>query len=466
MLVEYDLPGGADYQKKLYPPPDVLDNPISVYYSPSGEPLTKPREVSLTSYEDVVGHYTLSSLCADGIRIRAGSLQVLNRDGKHTVRFETDDPVGQQYATMHPRLLDEDHAGQAISGVEACKATPGAWNPMAGFHVNRREVSDWALFLPLGMPMVNQRAVTLLHYPPYVAMQSADYLHNMTLQRWQNLLKCVGLEGPEHWLYDTFLDVNPIAAPGSGESEYPNDYFPIMLASTFFDDEKGNRNYIRSMLDILLNPEHNDDNPFTLPLLVGGSPLYDPQAPGWFRVRYKEHMPKDAHGIPQANVMQAGLIRISPDSEKMTPYMIANHMIAAGVTGLCTSDPSKIPDIRRYEAEDLVAVEFLRQYAADPGIAPERAREIACLKWFGNKDGTGAPNPQAEEKKKICIMALIDLFFDEKKVAPVYSWEEAERLAETKTKGTYSPCGPDLAPKNFIAEVTTYTRWQSAPGDP
>ena len=243
MRVEYDLPGDAVYQSKLYPPADVVANPIKVYFSPSGETLAKPREIVLKSQEDVIGHYTLSSLHADGIKIAAGSLQVINRNGKYTIQFETDDSAGEQYRQIHPRLMDENRAGQAINGVKACVETPGAWNPMAGFHVNSKEISQWALFLPLGMPMVNQKAVTLLHYPPYVAMQGADYLHNMTLQRWQNLLKCVGLEGPDHWLYDTFLDVNPIAAPGSGESEYPNDYFPIMLASAFFDSEENNRNY-------------------------------------------------------------------------------------------------------------------------------------------------------------------------------------------------------------------------------
>ena len=146
-------------------------------------------------------------------------------------------------------------------------------------------------------------------------MKHADYLHNVTLQRWQNLLSCVGVAEP--WLYDTFVDVNPIAAPGSGESEYPNDYMPIMLASAFFDSEsvpgpdgkQMSANYIRAMLEELLNPpriRNDNGRKYTLPLLIGGSPLYDPQAPGWFRVRYKDSLPTrpkdDKKGIPQANV--------------------------------------------------------------------------------------------------------------------------------------------------------------------
>jgi len=434
-VVEYDLPGDARYQDKLYPPPSVI--------APA---------LNLTTPELVIAHFTASSLKADGIQVVPDSLQVSSRDGtgRYHIRFECApgfESAGQLYATIHPRLLDEAHAGQAINGAEACQATPGAWNPMAGFPVNNHDGRcEWRLFLPLGMPMVNHKAVTLLHYPPYVAMQNADYLNNMTLQRWQRLLEQAGIDASEHFLYDCILDVNPIAAPGSGQSEYNNDYFPIMMASVFFDNERDNRNYIRSMLEVLLNPPHNEANPYTLPLLVGGSPLYDPQAPGWFRVRYKEFLPTAPtnppgnQGIPLANVMQAGAIRINPDSKKLTPYMIANHMIAAGVTGRCTATPGVIPDIRTYEAQDLVAASFLRQYADNPAIDPSDAKRNACREWFGNDDGTGAPQPAPDKMRLLCALAQMDLFFDPVKVQPVYTWEQALQRCDTLTKGTYDPC--------------------------
>ena len=129
------------------------------------------------------------------------------------------------------------------------------------------------------------------------------------------------------------------------------------------------------MLELMLNPPHNETNPYTLPLIVGGSPEYDPQAPGWFRTRYKDHLPKDDFGIPRADVLQAGLIKIWPDSEKETPFIIANHMIAAGVKGRCTDDPSKIPDIQKYEAQDFVAATFLTKYAEHKKIGPGQGGE-------------------------------------------------------------------------------------------
>ena len=49
-------------------------------------------------------------------------------------------------------------------------------------------------------------------------------------------------------------------------------------------------------------------------------------------------------------------------------------MIAAGVTGRCTNDPSKIPDIRKYEAQDLVAASFLYECSKDPDLHPAEAK--------------------------------------------------------------------------------------------
>ena len=451
--IDYTLPGEPDYQARLYPPVDTVQP----------TPFARIHDDPPKTTGEIIKHFTESSLCNDGIPFVPDTLEAY-QDAKKLwhIRFDVAHEIAdtaRQFAAMHQKLMDEDHAGQAINGVDAMKNMPGAWNPMDGSPVNENSedgLCKWHLFLPLGMPMVNQKAVTLLHYPPYVAMRNLDYLHNMTIERWQRLLKGVGLSPREYSLYNTFVDVNPIAAPGSGQSEYPNDYFPVMMASVFFDAPSEGRGYIGSMLEALLNPPHNERNPYTLPLLIGGSPLYDPQAPAWFRVRFKKQMPKDKHRIPQTNVLQAGLVNLHEDSKKQTPYMIANHMIAAGVLGRCTADSGKIPDIRKYEAQDLVAADFLRAYHDTPAIHPVAAKEKACQRWFNNNDGSGAPNPQSEKDKKIiCILAQIDLFFKHKPTPhDEYTWDEAAKRCEELTKKTffgrtsttYDPCYKDCAP--------------------
>jgi hypothetical protein len=431
-MIQYTLPGNRSYQERLYPNPSLLAPDI---------------RKTLNTYEAVIAHFTASSLAEDGIAIKDGSLGVKKGDGEagYAVSFEPLPEFAEQaaqFAAMHIMMLDDSHFGLALAGVDACMRTP-AWNPMAGYPVNKSDgLSEWLPCLPLGMPIVNHRAVTLLHYPPIIAYRTADYLNNNTLHRWGQLLECVDIKRPQ--LYHSILDVDPIAAPGSGESEYPNDYFPINLTSLFFDNDKQGLTYVRSMLDLMLNPPANAANPYTLPLLVCGSPLYDPQAPGWFRTCYKDQLPVDQYKTPTVDVLQAGFIKVNPNSAKKTPYMIANHMIAAGVTGRCTDDPAKkIPNIQTYEAQDLVAATFLSQYAlpGQQGIDPLEAKKRACQRWFGTPDGSGPPNPPApQDKLTICAMAQWDLCFDDVKLAPKFTYEQAKARCEQMGGKDYSPC--------------------------
>jgi hypothetical protein len=431
-VITYSLPGSRQHQEALYPNPALLD-----------------PAANLTTYEDVIAHMTASSLEQDGILIRESSLEITKGPAGQSGYRIAFDPLpqfvdqAQQFASIHQIMLDEDHAGLALAGADVCRATP-AWNPMAGYPVNGSDgPSEWLPCLPLGMPFVNHRAVTLLHYPPIVAYRSADYLNNNTLKRWRQLLQCAGIGQPNR--YNAILDVNPIAAPGSGESEYANDYFPISLTSQFFDNEPAGLTYVRAMLELMLNPPANAANPYTLPLLVCGSPLYDPQAPGWFRTRYKDHLQKDKNGSPIADVLTVGLVKIWPDSPKLTPYMIANHMVAAGVTGRCTDEPTRIPNIQKYEAQDLVAVTFLHVLAeaAAQGrpIDQVKAKEEACLRWFGEADGGGAANPpDNDDRIAVCAMAQMDMCFDFKKRAPMFTFEQAKARCLQMNYPGYSPC--------------------------
>jgi len=432
-VIHYALPGNQSYQEQLYPDPQRLR-------------ATTRAQWGLNTYADVIRHFTQSSLAQDGIAIEDNSLHVDLGEHGYTVRFTPTPGSAQQaeqFARMHKTLLDHKHYGLALDGARACQHTP-AWNPMAGYPVNRSDgPSEWLPCLPQGMPLVNHRAVTLMHYPPIVAYQTADYLNNMTLHRWAQVLACAGIA--QNTLYQAIVDVNPIAAPGSGESEYPNDYFPISLTAQFFDDASRDLHYVRSVLECMLNPESNAAHALTLPLLVCGSPLYDPQAPGWFRTRYKDQLPKDKNGSPSVDVLQTGLIRLNPDSPKLTPYMVANHMIAAGVTGRCTPDASKIPDIRKYEAQDLVAATWLSlcAQAQDQGqpFDPVAARTQACQRWFGAPDGSGAPvPPAAEDRLTICALGQMDLCFDPVKIAPLYTYAQALERCKAQGGADASPC--------------------------
>ena len=407
-------------------------------------------EVGITDDCAQIAHYVVSSLEQDGFSAPQCAVVKKNRAYEVTITAKGSVTALRQFSERHQAMLTPEIGGKAIEGMKLMQQL-GVWNPMEGFPVNGSPTDGdckWSIFLPHGMGILNHQAVLLLHYPPWQALREGSYLNNMTLQRWVRLLGCVGIPEEQMGAYKTIMDVNPVAAPGSGQSEYPNDFFPMMMSSAFFDSGP-RRDYIRSMLELLLNPPHRKKGKMTLPLLVGGSPLYDPQAPGWLRATWKNDMPKDkTTGVPKADVLQTGSIRIRPDSKRLTPYLITNHMIAAGVTGQCTNDPTTIPDIRKYEAQDLVAASFLAEYAKNPDITPEEAKAAACQRWFNNDDGSGAPNPpKPADKLILCALAQMDLFFTPTPMPhPTYSMEEA--MARCKEAGADGDaCAACIAPK-------------------
>lgn len=429
---QYTL-GPADVLVQLFPNPRFAD-----------------KKLGFKTYSDVIKHYTKNSLTADGIKF--SEVCVSQKKGQYSIKIKGRSSVKHytKFAKRHTRMFSEDYAQKAIAGVSLLKQL-NVWNPMKGYLVNDNKAdgtSKWALFPPLGLNVIGQRGMLLMHYPPWAVLQAGTFENAMTMQRWGRVLTSAGVKPKDTKYYKTFIDVNPIAAPGSGESEYPNDYLPIMMASGFFDGPT-ERDYIRSMMELYLTPpDHPKDARYTLPLIICGSPLYDPQAPGWFRTAYTDILPKDKKGIPTVDVLQVGKFRIRPDSKRETPYMIANHMIAAGVTGRCTDDATKIPDIRQYEAQDLVAATFLKLYHDDPNLNPKKAKEIACKRWYGNKKGIGAPNPpDKHDKAVICALAQMDLFFVAQPYPhPKYTWKEAMK----RCKGAnpkYDPCACGIAPK-------------------
>ena len=179
-IVTYEIPG-----ELYYPPLDLI----------SPNPLRGTRN-KLSSLAEVIAHYTSSSLATDGIEIIPNSLKVVPAEnpGGYVIQFEPlDEQAGNEFKVMHQRFLSDECAGQGLAGAQKMQATPGAWNPMEGCKVNKHAISEWAFFLPFGMPIAQHRSVTLLHYPPYDAMQSADYLNNTTLHRWKRLLQHVGV---------------------------------------------------------------------------------------------------------------------------------------------------------------------------------------------------------------------------------------------------------------------------------
>jgi hypothetical protein len=160
-------------------------------------------------------------------------------------------------------------------------------------------------------------------------------------------------------------------------------------------------------------------------------------------------------GVPQANVLQAGWVNLIDGAAVPTPYMIANHMIAAGVTGKNMGiDPkygAHLPDIRQYEGQDLSSAEFIRILGTMTVPDPVAAKKQACLRWFGNEVGTGNPVPPADaDKRSLCAMGLVDLYFNVKTVLPWYTLAQAYALVDAAVpkygQEAYNPCDTNIYP--------------------
>lgn len=431
--VKYNL-GDVLTIQQLYPPAEYIN-----------------ADVGLLTWTDVIRHFTLNSLAADAVANAEVVVEHRGPDYVITINGDVEQEFLDSFAQRHQLLFSKNAGAKAIAGKNLMKEM-NVWNPMAGFHVNDDPADGkckWHLFPPLGLNIAGQKGILLLHYPPWQVLQQGTFLEVMTMHRWSTVLKAAGVPKDEISFFRTFVDVNPIAAPGSGQSEYPNDYFPIMMASAFFDGPP-ERDYIRSMLELYLNPPGESRGDYTLPLLICGSDLYDPQAPGWFRVTYKEHLPQNKKtGEVLVDVLQVGEFKVRPDSERATPYMIGNHMIAAGVAGKCTDNPGAIPDIRKYEAQDLVAATFLYSCAMNPDLSPEDAKKQACRRWFGADDGNGAPNPpDPKDQQALCALAQMDLFFcPTPSPHPKYSWKKALKRCE-KAKNGDNPCAAPIGPES------------------
>lgn len=319
--------------------------------------------------------YLQNSLHRDQITDACG-LQVTPQGAKgYQVSFYSSNPHAASYGATQSAWLQR--AALGLKGVKACQGSkdPECWEPTgAGLSC----AGPWQFYLPLGLPMLSQKMVMLLHYPPYSAMQQADYLNNATLNRWQRLLTTVGVAPADWTLYTTTVDIFPIAAPGSGETGC----LPTANAMRFFGD-KGS-GYIPSMLAALASPPAGETpNAFTLPVIVFGS-----EAIGYWNAAY----PK----TPTA-VLTAGSVNLTPASpQKMTAFMGANHPIAA-VYQTCSS----VPGITAMAAQDLATACFAKSMGDTPGADPVAAA-ATCQSAYNN------PKTESEQAAQLCTTAVID----------------------------------------------------------
>lgn len=326
-------------------------------------------------------------------QILAWSLSVAPAgDAGYDVSFCSPDPKAISYGKTQTSWLENSKLG--LKGILDCQKDKSCWEP-TGQGPTGRELAclgPWQFYLPLGLPMVSQKIVMLLHYPPYSAMQKSDYLDNATLNRWHRLLETVGVPTKDWTLFTTTVDIFPIAAPGSGEA----DCFPPTSAKKFFGDMDGGSGYIPTMLNALVLQKTPDQ---TVPVIIFGKEA---------RAYWKENYP-DA----STEVLDAGSVTVDRNApQRKTPYIGANHPIKAVYLDCKASTLED--DLETTVKQDLTTACFAKTMTTIPNADPGTVAAVCKESYF-------SATPSMEHASQICFTAVID-----KSPAPAWTTSQAK----------------------------------------
>ncbi|WP_439135887.1 hypothetical protein [Pseudomaricurvus sp.] len=201
-----------------------------------------PNSDNGESLEATIEHYLNQRLQRD--HIANGSADVTVEKDLYSVTMRGDATVINEYKPQIIQFLT--NGALAASAVTQLKKD------------NKWDAKEWRFFLPLGLSIVNQRSVQLLHFPPDYSLPDQDYLNSKTSQRWEKLLMLNQVAADEVTLYESILDVAPIAAPASAGSTLSETY-------RYFEP------YVVSMLPLLLDIDEGSSS--ALPIVAYGGPV-------------------------------------------------------------------------------------------------------------------------------------------------------------------------------------------------
>lgn len=352
----YNLASPATVQS-LYPDISWLPS----YYTQGG----KYQNIAST-----VVQFTTQSLLRDGII--ATNVQYDSSTGNVSIQTSLPNSAASYYATRHPWLMT--YGLQALGGVQQCQKTSGCWDPHPGN-------APWAMFLPFGLPLVNQLAISFLDYPPSTSLSYGDYLNNFTMDRWTQVMQAVGIANPV--LYQTTVDSRPIAAPGSGQTNYLPD------ATTYFNDPNNNY-YLTPMILLLTQPPTAWGNPVTRPVTVLGTPART----AWGKIVGQN-----------VNVLSVGSTTL-PGSVLPTPWVAGNHPDVTSYQ-CCPGDPnancggsySLVSD----EQIDFQVLCITQLLAQSPGLDPNAAKATCYAQW-----GQTFSSLSSTSQHALCVQAKQD----------------------------------------------------------
>lgn len=352
----YTLPASV---KQIYPNDSWLPDPYQADY----------KDLTV---EQIIELFTADSLKRDGIQSTGILVNYDQQTDVYNVFIASSDARVSDYETMHPAFIKNNE--QALAGVEKCQNTQNCWN-----QGNPPPTEPWAFFPQFGLPMAMQKSVLMLNYPPVTALTNKDYLNTFTMNRWTRLLNIVmGQSSTDSVLYETIVDIRPIAAPGSGASDYLPD------AQEYFNSQ-GNY-YITPQLETMLDPPSNKSSSRTLPLVILGTPA-------------RTEWGKITGG--STKVLHTDIA--TGFGSKEVPFILGNHPDVTTYQ-CCPNDPSAScvgsNDLIYDEQIDVQIACWTKSMSEQPDQDPGDALHQCYEDWVGN--------PSAENQLSFCIAARMD----------------------------------------------------------
>ena len=267
------------------------------------------------------------------------------------------------YAERLPVFLANGLA--ALDNVVPAIKAAGKWNP------DPTQPGDvWRFFLPIGLPMVNQKSLQFFHYPPLRLLDPMrDYLNDPVPVRWEELLRANGVAEGNEALYECVMDATPIAAPddqGSKKSSQGDPTWGLIPIQDFND-------YQRSQVQLLLNAAPGQDG-FTIPVVVYGA------------------HPRDVFNIVFAPTPKVGVgvaVRACIVAGRSTAVLGSNHpyMFYAVAQGGDSVGSGRIADgvsrakLTDLMIKDLATARWQVTMAADPSLDPVTVITACTAYW-------------------------------------------------------------------------------------
>lgn len=323
------------------------------------------------SLGDTVLHWFRLTLDRDGLAAQGASASIDTQNDDLALILDGPPhtkPALTQYAARLPAFLEI--GWQAISTVVPKLKESGKWDPSP----DPPPYHPWRPFLPLGMAMLNQRALLFFHYPPIRLLDTyQDYLNDPVPVRYSELLAINGVGHAEVPLFNTVIDGAPIAADDAQGSKRVRGFKGGLIPIGSFHD------YQRQLVQLLLNDAANAPG-YTVPIVVYGAHPRET-----FNALFGTHLQTDTTTV--AEIVPGKKTPVIATRHPYVFYVAAQRASSVGSGKLV--DPTAAT---KQMVCDLVVAHWLTVMAAHPGNDPQAVLRASQSYW---QEPSQAPTIQA-----------------------------------------------------------------------